>query len=201
MRRTKVSKNGILVIALLLLIGITSSYVAGTYAKYVGEVSGSATATVAKWNFETDNAITSLDINLSETYDASTLVADRIAPGTSGSFSINVVNTNSETGVDFEVALGTVTNAPTNLKFYSDDTFKTEIVPGTDTIEGTIVAGDSTGLDIEIYWQWAYEQADVSTGDAADTADGEAAETLTIPVTITGTQSRPSTTAITTVIK
>ena len=36
----------------------------------------------------------------------------------------------------------------------------------------------------------------VAAGDTADTADGVAAKTLTVPVTITGVQTQPSATAI-----
>lgn len=187
-------KRSILVLILLLLVAIATTYVGGTYAKYTESVSGNGTATVAKWDFTTDNAISNLTINFTETYNASTLIAGKIAPGTSGSFAISVKNTNTETGVDFTLTLGSVTNIPTNLKFYKDSTFTTQITPGTGTITGQLIAKDSTGLSVPIYWKWDYE---TSNGDANDTADGKAATELTIPITITGTQVAPSATAIT----
>lgn len=197
----KKNRKSLLVIALLLMVGISMGYVAKTYAKYTAEVTGDGTAKVAKWAFEDDNDITTIDIDLAQTYDATTLVADRIAPGTEGSFEIELVNTNSEVGVDFTVELGTVTNVPTNLKFYKDSGYTTELVPGTGKLTGQIKAGDSTGVKPKIYWKWVYETGTVTngvaTGDAADTADGEAAKTLTIPITVKGVQTRPSTTAIT----
>ena len=187
-------KRSILVLILLLLVAIATTYVGGTYAKYTESVSGNGTATVAKWDFTTDNAISNLTINFTETYNASTLIAGKIAPGTSGSFAISVKNTNTETGVDFTLTLGSVSNIPTNLKFYKDSTFTTQITPGTGTITGQLIAKDSTGLSVPIYWKWDYE---TSNGDANDTADGKAATELTIPITITGTQVAPSATAIT----
>ena len=183
-----------LVIILLMLVAIATAYVGSTYAKYTEDVSGNGTATVAKWDFTTDNAISNLTINFSQSYDASTLSAGKIAPGTSGSFAISVKNTNTETGVNFTIALGTVTNVPTNLKFYKDSTFNTQITPGNGTITGQLAAEDSTGLSVPIYWKWEYETTD---GDDEDTTDGKAATELTIPITITGTQVPPSTTAIT----
>ena len=187
-------KKSLLILALLLVVAVSMLYIGTTYSKYTAEVSGNGTATVAKWSFEDDNEITTIDINLDETYDESTLVEGKIAPGTSGSFAIELNNENSEVGVDFEVALGSITDKPTNLKFYEDSSYTTEIVPGTDTITGQLEAEDATGLTVNIYWAWEYETAN---GDDEDTADGEAAATLTIPVTITGEQVEPSTTAIT----
>ena len=118
--------------------------------------------------------------------------------------SININNATTETGVDFTVKLGTVTGeVPTNLKFYKDNTYAStsEITPGTGTITGQVAALDGTGVDVTIYWQWVYETGTVTdgiaTGDAADTLDGEAAASLTIPITITGVQTPPSATAIT----
>jgi hypothetical protein len=183
-----------MMMALLIMFGLSFYFVSGTYAKYTAQVSGNATATVAKWNFATDNAITSLTINLDETPHASTLAANKIAPGTSGSFAINLKNTNSEVGANFTLSLGEITDKPTNLKFYKNSTYTTEITPGSGTITGQLAAGDSTGITVNIYWRWQYE---TTNGDAADTADGIAAKSLTLPVTITGTQVAPSATAIT----
>lgn len=190
----KKHSKSMLIVILLLLVAIATAYVGNTYAKYTESVSGNGTATVAKWDFTTDNAISNLTINFSQSYDASTLTAGKIAPGTSGSFAISVKNTNTETGVNFTIALGTVTNVPTNLKFYKDSTFNTQITPGSGTITGQLAAKDSTGLSVPIYWKWDYE---TTNGDEADTTNGKAATELTIPITITGTQVPPSTTAIT----
>ena len=190
-------KLQLLIIVLLVLVGLTTGYVASTYAKYTSTVTGSGTATVAKWAFSTDNASQSITIALNPTVHASTLVNGKIAPGTTGSFNIALVNTNSEVGVDFSIALDSISNKPTNLKFYSDSTYTTELTPGTSTITGQLTAGDSTGVTVPVYWRWEYETSSIATNDPIDTADGEAANTLTIGVTITGTQVAPSATAIT----
>ena len=194
----KKKKKSLLVVALLLLVGITSGYVASTYAKYTSQITdNNGTATVAKWAFSTDNPTKTLTINFSGTYDASTLVAGKIAPGTSGSFNIALKNTNTETGVDWTIKLNSVTGKPTNLKFYKDSEHTTEITPGTGTITGQLAAGDSTGLSVPIYWAWEYETSQIATNDPLDTTDGEAASALTIGVDITGVQTAPSATAIT----
>ena len=189
------NKKSLIVIALLILVGITSGYVASTYAKYTSTISGrNGTATVAKWAFDTDNASTSLTVALDKTYDASTLVANKIAPGTEGSFDIQVSNANTEVGVNYTIALNSITNLPTNMKFYADRsgsagayTYSNEITPGTGTITGTL-APKAAATTKTVYWKWAYE---TTNGDAADTTDGGSANTLTIGVDITGTQVQP----------
>ena len=187
-------RKSFIMMALLIMCGLSFYFVSGTYAKYTSTINGNATATVAKWDFANDNAISTLSINFTNPPHNSSVKSQRIAPGTSGSFAINLKNTNSDVAANFTLTLGTITNKPTNLKFYSDSTFTTEITPGSSTITGVLAANDSTGLTVNIYWKWAYE---TNNGDAVDTTDGEAAESLTIPVSIVGTQASPSTTAVT----
>jgi len=190
-------KRSLMLTVLLVLVGLTSGYVASTYAKYTSTINGSGTMTVAKWAFATDNETQNYTISIAPTAHASTLVANKIAPGTSGSFNVALNNENSEVGVDFTLALDSITNVPHNLKFYKDNSYTTELVPGTDTITGQLTAGDATGLEVPIYWRWLYETDAIATNDPLDTEDGEAANTLTVGVTITGVQTVPSATAIT----
>ena len=199
--KQKKKKKSLIVMALLMVVGLTCSATAGTYAKYTAEIDGNqGTATVAKWSFEADNPAQTLTINFDETYDASTLVADRIAPGTSGSFNIELNNENSEVGVDWKIVFDNPTNKPTNFKFYSDAAHQNEITSAT-PLTGQLTAEDETGLTVPIYWEWAYETGTVTdgiaAGDSDDTTDGLAASTMTVNATITGVQTTPSATAIT----
>lgn len=189
-------RKSIITISLLFLVGVSLYFVSGTYAKYTSTVSANATATVAKWNFATDNNITTLAINYTNTPHATSVKNNTIAPGTSGSFAIALKNT-SDVAANFTLSLGTITNKPTNLKFYKDSSFTTEITPGSTNITGILKANDTTGLTVNIYWRWLYETTE---GDDEDTTDGIAGESLTIPVTIVGTQAEPSTTAVTSAI-
>lgn len=174
-------KKKLLVIALLLLFGITAGYVANTYAKYTAQVSGSGNITVAKWAFEEDNDSISIDIDLDDAFDVTTLAGDRIAPGTSGSFDIELSNANSEVGVDFTITL-TNSNAPANLTFTTGS-----------TITGQIAAGGTLTVPVEFEWPYSTGDAD----DAEDTTDGENGGSMTITANIVGTQVQPGTTAIT----
>ena len=173
----KEKKRKGLVIALLLLFGLTAGHIAATYAKYAGTFNGSGTVTVAKWAFESDNSSGNFNIDLDKTYDADTLVNGKIAPGTSGSFVIELSNANTEVGVDYTITFGSTTNKPTNLTFN-----------GGGTVTGTLKPGQ-TGVTETITWEWPYE---TTNGDADDTTDGEAANTMTVNATITGVQVQPT---------
>ena len=177
-------KNTLLIIALLLLVGISSIFVAGTYAKYTSTISGvSGTASIAKWTFRTNNESVTMNINFSETYDASTLVANKIAPGTSGSFTIALSNAGGETGVDYTLTFGTITPTIAGLTLSNGGNTLTS----SSTVTGHI---DPNGSDtVTIDWVWAYE----SGNDPADTTLGETnGASLSVPVTITGVQTQPS---------
>ena len=188
----KNKKMSLTIVVLLLVVGVTAGYVASTYAKYTSDLgTKNGTATVAKWAFTSENQSKTLQINLDETYDENTLVANRIAPGTAGSFSITLSNEQSEVGVDYVLDIGTATNVPTNLKFYSDNTYTTEIT-NTKRVTGTLAPG-ATGENVTIYWKWEYE---TTNGDAADNTAGTNAASgnaaMTVPITITGTQAQPT---------
>ncbi|MDO5569687.1 MAG: hypothetical protein Q4G04_06290 [bacterium] len=165
-------KKGIVITVALLLVAVGGYFISNTYAKYVSVIEGSAETEVAKWNFTTENPMSTLTFGLDQTADPTTLVADRIAPGTSGVLEFSLTNENSEVGVDVAVTPSVSGAAvPANLKFYKtgtcegDDTAKTKAAcAGTwtlsnelTTLNGTIAAGDATGLTGYVYWQWEYE--------------------------------------------
>lgn len=188
-------KNNSLVVMVLLMVALFScSYISGTYAKYTSTLSGKqGTAAVAKWAFDTDNSTITLDINLAETYDESTLVEGKIAPGTEGSFDIKLSNGTSEVGVDYTVSFTNVSK-PTNLKFYTDNTYATELDLTDDDLTGQIAVGET--VTRTVYWKWVYYTS--AANDTTDTTEGKAADDLTLTMNITGVQTTPSNTAITT---
>ena len=141
-------KKSVFVIAVLMMIAVTLTLVSSTYARYTATISRNGTATVAKWAFTADNSgSTTMNVSFADTYHASTLVAGKIAPGTKGSFDISVSNASSEVGVEYTVTLGTIANAPTNIKFYSDATYATPLTTST-PITGKIKANDPTAKSL-----------------------------------------------------
>lgn len=207
-RGGEIMKKRLFAILLLLVVGTSCCFIGSSFAKYTSSISKSGSVAVAKWNFQSDNSLSTFNIALDENYDASTLLSYRtvdgnniklIAPGTSGSFDINLINT-SEVGADFVVSLDDIDNIPVNIKFYKDSNYQTELIPGDSTLTGTLRANDATGVTVTIYWKWLYETGDttsaIAVNDSLDTADGVSGSILTIPVTVKGTQVLPSTSSI-----
>ena len=191
----KKKKKSLVLISLLMLVGLTSGYVASTYAKYTATLdNASGETTVAKWNFKKGTNYGKFEISLPATVDATTLVDDRIAPGTSGTFTIDLDNSGSEVGVEYEITFATASGIPSNLVFKSGtDTFT---VTGSKVV-GKIPAGQTKS--VELNWEWLYEQTTgtLADEDAEDNANGTAASrAMTLTAVVTGKQVPPSATAI-----
>lgn len=179
----------IVILALLIVLVLVGTW---AFSKYTTDLTGTGSATVAKWSFQSNEGTTTLTtVSLVDTTLNSKVVDGKIAPGTDGTFDIGIDASGSEVAVDYTVEISNLKNCPTNLKFYSDSSFTNEItaVDGVYTVEGSIaLAAVDTAVTVPIYWQWPYETTD---GDGIDTTEGEAAATMTFDVKVTGTQADP----------
>lgn len=182
-----------LVVLVLFLAIVTAVIISGTFAKYTESVSGGqGTAQIAKWSFKANGLGT---VTRTDGVTADMIVADKLAPGTSGNFSATVDCTGCEVSVDYQVVISNVQNKPTNLKFYSDKDFTNEIPvsEGKYIVKGTIAANAAEkSQSVPVYWKWAYETTD---GDSIDTTEGKAAVAMTFDISVVGTQSNPTPTA------
>ena len=189
------NKPVIILLALLLITAIVFSMYA--YAKYKTTLKGNGTAQVAKWSFKVNGQTQTIpDIDLATTMKKVNNVAEnKIAPGTEGSFDLNLDATGSEVAVDYNIKLA-ITEKPTNLKFYLDNTYETEIAE----TEGTLNVSGSIPLEIintpitkTIYWKWPYQtgttENEVKENDKTDTIDS--AKKVTMTITVRGTQRNP----------
>lgn len=189
---------GVLALALTL---ITTCLMGGTMARYVTEVSGSATATVAKWEFsaKSDNNALSTEIDLGSTthrnsYGADDIKDGVIAPGTSGSFNIELDAAGSEVGVAYSVVI----KEKDGTTLPSDLTFKLDTAAyqlGT-AYEGTFKANASTGdrkKTIAVSWDWPFDADDTTASN--DNDNGYQGKTWKLGISITGRQAQPTATA------
>ncbi|MDO5556303.1 MAG: hypothetical protein Q4G09_06850 [Clostridia bacterium] len=160
-----------LLAVLLLITVIVASIVAGTYARYANTV----TATAANWSFTAGlntPQVTSLNLYDTITDVATTypnLTEDTIAPGTSGSFTVNLDGTGSEVGIKYTIGitLPSGEGVPTGLTFLVDG----QAVSATG-YEGYISLADLTDEDTSkgkvtktVTWAWAIgDDAAATTG-------------------------------------
>lgn len=187
-------KIALILIAVILIAGLAIST---AYSKYFSKITGTGTATVAKWSFKVNGSADNLgQITLGNTTAANPKVANgKVAPGTKGSFNIALDATGTEVALDYSIKFENVKgNIPTNLKFYEDANYKQEIANITATgLEGSMAVdqGEKTKT-VTIYWKWDYETGtgaeNIKTNDGIDTAEGQLAESITFDVVVTGTQ-------------
>ena len=190
---SKKKKTLIAVFAILAITVVGLSV--GVIAKYVATLTSSTgSARVAKWAFESDNSSAALvcDITDKANINTDTLVADRIAPGTTGTCEIELSNENSEVGVTFTITASSVTGKPTNLTLNyvdSGDSANTGTLAQNTAITGTMVPGE-TGRKITVNWAWPYNNTDAN--NLIDSADGVAAGQMGITFNVSGEQIQPA---------
>lgn len=140
---TGMSKEKKSIIAGLALIVAAAGISAGTYAYYQSRINGTASGTITPWSF-----------TVNEKGDAQEFVASLgdLKPGVSGTIVLNMSAAASGLGVDAVVSFNTATNIPTNMKFYTDASYTSELDLSTDTITRTISAGKTD--TVTIYYNW-----------------------------------------------
>lgn len=166
--KNKKKIGGVLLLISLILVIFLAGY---TFARYYKSINaGGTSASIARWSFGSKNE--KAIINLSE---------EKIAPGSSGQFEIEVDATNSEVDVDYEILVSEEKNIPTNMKFYA----KTKDEKGTvistteemssftelatNNLKGTIpVEANNQKRSIIVYWNWEFNENDTTTVDSDD---------------------------------
>lgn len=189
-------KKGIIVLSIVCTVAL--AFVGGqTFSKYVTEVKGEGVAEIATWSFKVNGQTEQVqEIKLASTYDNETLVGNKIAPGTTGSFKILVDATGSDVGIDYKIEFSDESTKPTNLKFVYDGTEYDSILELGNTLSGRINADDANKeKTFEIEWKWDYEtgttDVEKANNDKLDTTEAQSMANYTFDVTVSGTQVVP----------
>ncbi len=166
--KNKKKIGGVLLLISLILVIFLAGY---TFARYYKSINaGGTSASIARWSFGSKNE--KAIINLSE---------EKIAPGSSGQFEIEVDATNSEVDVDYEILVSEEKNIPTNMKFYAETKDEkgtvistTEEISSftelaTSNLKGTIpVEANNQKRSVIVYWNWEFNENDTTTVDSED---------------------------------
>lgn len=191
-------KNVFSVIAVAMLFAVSLYFVGGTYARYAGEYTGSATGQIASWAVKV-NGDTSKTLNLTFTADDSTdVVEGKIAPGHSISSEVELDLNGTEVSVE---ALAEITE--TNLKSVFGDaadkvTVSTEMTKDGSKVEevgkdnytkialpeGRQAFGDGDKVTVKITITWSHDGEEQNVNDTTvGEKTGEALQ-FTVPVTL-----------------
>lgn len=180
------------------LVGVLAcAFIGLTFSKYTNTIIGNGETEVAKWSFKVNEATEEFaTIKLADTYDQTTLIDGKIAPGVSGSFDLVIDATDAEVGVKYEVDFQDETNKPTNLKFTFDGKTLDEIEDFEEYFTDIIDADDTNKVrTLTVNWEWPYETGtadEIAANDEVDTEDGLNALDYTFNVVVTGTQVVPT---------
>ena len=190
-------KRNILIVGLILLAIILSFLGGKTFSKYVSQIQGAGTAEIANWVFKVNGKEDVVqNVNLLSTYHNETLINNKVAPGTSGSFNIVVDATGSEVGVDYAIEFLNESQKPQNLIFTYEDKPYTTIQDLEKDLSGTINANDENKIrTITINWEWQYETGEnaneINQNDIIDTNNAKQLENYTFDIHVKGTQVMP----------
>lgn len=193
MRKDKLKKKKAIIILLFLLI-ILFALLSKTYAKYLTQIQGKGIIDVANWSFIVNGQTSSMtNINLAQTYDEKTLLKDKIAPGTKGSFDIIIDTTGSDVGIEYDVKFLNEKEKPHNLKFKYDDTTVSSITELEEKLKGVISANEEEKIKtLTIEWSWDYQTGNteelIENSDIKDTQDGIKLGEYSFDIVVTGKQ-------------
>lgn len=191
-------KKKIIIFSTILLVVIVSFFIGTTYSKYIAQVKGDGIADVAKWSFKVNGTPGQFKtINLAQTCNQATLVNNKIAPGTSGSFDIIIDTTEAEVGTNYQTTFSNEQNKPSNLKFIYNNKEYNTLKEMETQLMGTINANDINKIkSYSIDWKWDYENGESATdktlNDLKDTNDGIIIDNYTFSIKVIGTQAKPN---------
>ena len=190
-------KKKVIIVSSILIIMLLAFIGGQAYAKYISQVRGNGIAEIATWSFKVNGQKEQVqEIKLVSTYNSETLVNNKIAPGTSGSFNIIIDATGSEVGIKYNIKFAEESNKPQNLKFVYGGKEYDSIKQLGDELSGTIAANEEDKTrTINVQWKWNYETGNsaeqINANDIIDTNDAISIANYTFQVIVTGTQVEP----------
>ena len=191
-------KSKKIVLLLVAIAAIIFSFVGGqSYAKYMSKVTGQGTADIASWSFKVnENEEKMQTISLKSRQNNSTLLNNKIAPGTDGEFQIKLDATGTDVGINYAIKFENETRKPTNLKFTYDGKKYNSLSDLQKDLTGIINADEQEkNKTLTIGWNWKYEtgstQQEISASDLIDTKEAKEIKSYTFDIVISGIQVTP----------
>lgn len=187
-----------IVLIVIVIAVILVSFIGGqAYAKYMSKITGNGVGEIAQWRFKVnENEEKMQTISLNSTIYNFTLANGRIAPGTAGSFEINIDGRGAGVAIFYTVNFQNETEKPKNLKFKYDGKEFESIELLNHWIVGTIHGDtDAQQRSFIIEWEWPYETGntpeEIAENDERDTIDAKNISDYRFDVVVTGTQVQP----------
>ena len=191
-------KRKIILVSSILVLLLISFFIGQAYAKYFTKLKGEGVAEIASWDFKVNGQKEQVEkINLNSTMNNESLIGNKIAPGTEGSFNIVIDATGTDVGINYNIEFSEESNKPTNLKFTYDEKEYNSIEELTYNLSGVINANDENKeRTLNIKWKWDYETGEtpeeIASNDEIDTREAANLADYTFNVTVSDTQVQPN---------
>lgn len=190
-------KKKILLIGICVIVLFISFTCGQVFSKYFTKVKGEGTANIANWKFQVNGDTEKIQkIQFISNQDNQVIANDKIGPGTSGNFAIEIDGSNSEVGIEYRVYFENETNKPKNLVYFYEGQEYHSITELQELIKGEIYADEENKVrKIMINWIWPYETGkndeEKAQNDKIDTNDIKQIQNYTFNVIVSGTQMKP----------
>lgn len=192
------TKGKVILLSSIALIAILLSFLGGqAYAKNMSRITGRGSADMADWSFKVNEKEDQIQtISLKSTINNSSLVSNKIAPGTKGDFQIKLDGTGSEVGINYIIRFENESKKPKNLKFSYDNKTYNSLTELQEVLTGAINADDQDKIkELTIGWSWDYEtgntEQEILASDIVDTQDAKQMTDYTFDIIVSGTQIMP----------
>ena len=149
---------------------------------------------IAKWQFDitlNGNKDKKVNVNLINESNMEHLVYGKIAPGTTGSFNIEIETTKSDVDIEYQVLFDEKNKKPQNLQFMYNGETKNSLKDLEESLNG-IIEKNISEKQIEIFWEWkletgsSYEEKKIN--NIQDTKDGIELEKYNFDIIVVGDQ-------------
>lgn len=119
----------------------------------------------------------------------------KLAPGTSGSFTIIIDTTGSDVGIKYSITSSNEIGKPRNLKFFYDEKEFDSFQQMEEYLTGTISANDQNRTKtFEIKWKWEFEtgstKKEIEQNDEIDTEDMKNIRNYNFIICVSGEQMK-----------
>ena len=206
MTKNRSTSIRIAAVACMFCMLITAA-VCGSVAKYTSTASGQDSVSVAKWEFTVEDVniaqatAQTFSFNLFNTINEedtttteSNVSTGLIAPGTGGSFTVDIAN-KSQVDAKYTLVLEETNTSNVYIQYSLDgtdwDDDFTTINENTDKTKGVDIERETGTTSVTVYWRWCYEGtttgAHAGQTDDADTLLGIAGQTTAPSVTVLAT--------------
>lgn len=148
---------------------------------------------ISKWSFTVNNKTEEIQkINLFES-NIDTNHESRLAPGTSGSFTIFLDATEAEVDLEYQIISVEEINKPHNLKFIFNEKEYDSFKQMEEVLSGTINVDDvEKTRTFQINWEWKYEtgntKEEIDQNDIIDTEDMNNIKNYNFVICVSGEQ-------------